>query len=64
MILRVGQILKGYCGGHFGGESYADKRIEAIGHDWVVVREEDGHLNFESTDDGSDISLLLGRYVE
>lgn len=36
--LRVGDVLYGYCGGHFGRDSYEDKRVEAIGADWVVVR--------------------------
>lgn len=37
-MLRVGDILYGYCGGSFG-DSYGPKRIEAIGADWVVARE-------------------------
>lgn len=37
--LRVGQVLYGYCNGKFGRDSYGDKRVEAIGADWVVVRE-------------------------
>lgn len=52
--LRVGGILYGYCGGFFGRDSYGEKRIEAIGADWVVVREEDGTPNcalFPSSDD-------------
>lgn len=44
--LRVGQMLYGFCGGAFGRDSYADKRIEAIGVDWVVVRDEYGHPGF------------------
>lgn len=39
--LRVGDILHGFCGGSFGRDSYGDKRVEAIGADWVVAREED-----------------------
>jgi len=37
--LRVGDKLYGYCGGEFGRDSYGDKRVEAIGGDWVVARE-------------------------
>jgi hypothetical protein len=37
--LKVGQTLYGYCGGVFGGDSYSTKRVEAVGFDWVVVRE-------------------------
>lgn len=37
--LRVGDLLEGYCDGWFGRDSYGDKRVEAVGADWVVVRE-------------------------
>lgn len=37
--LRVGAVFRGFCHGAFGRDSYDDKRVEAIGHDWVVVRE-------------------------
>ena len=40
-MLRVGDRLYGFCGGYFGGDSYDDKRVEAIGSDWVVAREID-----------------------
>jgi len=42
--LRVGDLLTGYCAGAFGRDSYGDKRVEAVGADWVVVRE-DGDPN-------------------
>ena len=44
--LMVGQMLYGYCGGHFGRDSYEDKRIEAVGADWVVARQENGEVVF------------------
>jgi hypothetical protein len=37
-MLRIGAILYGFCGGYFGRDCYEDKRIEAIGVDWVVAR--------------------------
>jgi hypothetical protein len=40
--LRVGDILHGFCGGCFGRDSYWGKRVEAIGADWVVAREDGG----------------------
>ena len=40
--LAVGAVLHGFCGGHFGRDSYRDKRIEAVGADWVVARETSG----------------------
>ncbi len=40
--LRVGDPLYGFCGGFFGRDGYGDKRVEAIGSDWVVARGENG----------------------
>lgn len=37
--LQVGDTLYGFCGGHFGRDSYGEKYVEAIGPDWVVARE-------------------------
>lgn len=45
-MLRIGDLLHGYCRGCFGRDSYDNKRVEAIGADWIVVREEDGSPNF------------------
>lgn len=45
---EVGDTLFGFCSGYFGRNSYGPKTIEAIGADWVVVREEDGTVNFAS----------------
>lgn len=44
--LRVGDVIYDYCGGAFGRDGYGPKRVEAIGADWVVVRHEDGAINF------------------
>lgn len=51
MSLQIGQMLYGYCGGYFGRDSYDNKRIEAIGIDWVVAREGNGMPNFASGED-------------
>jgi hypothetical protein len=42
--LRVGDVLYGYCNGNFDNDLYGDKRVEAIGADWVVVREDESVL--------------------
>lgn len=42
--ILVGTSLYGYCGGHFGRDSYGQKRVEGIGVDWVVVREVDSGM--------------------
>ena len=36
--IGVGSILYGFCNGFFGRDSYDDKRIEAMGCDWIVAR--------------------------
>lgn len=38
-IFRVGDVLYGYCEGYFGRDSYDEKTVEAVGHDWMIVRE-------------------------
>lgn len=60
MNVYVGMVLKGYCYGYFGRDSYGDKRVEAVGADWIVVREDDGEINlavFENTAE-------MEKYVE
>lgn len=36
--LLSGLVLTGYCNGYFGSHSYEDKRVEAVGRDWIVAR--------------------------
>lgn len=43
-------MLRGFCGGAFGRDSYTDKRIEAMGSDWIVVREVNGRADFYQGD--------------
>ena len=62
--LYVGTILYGYCEGYFGRGSYGDKRIEAIGADWVVVREEAGDPVFASARNGENIHDLLSEHTK
>lgn len=33
--------MYGFCAGFFGRDARGDKRVEAVGWDWVVVREDD-----------------------
>jgi hypothetical protein len=60
-VLKVGTMLYGYCGGYFGRDSYEDKRIEAIGADYVVCRDENGNVHFAS---GENILSKLEEYTE
>jgi hypothetical protein len=59
MIPRVGMILYGYCNGYFSCDSYEPRRIEALGADWVVVRERDGRPSFASFGKGKNMDELL-----
>ncbi len=42
----LNKTLCGFCNGFFGRDSYGDKLIEAIGIDWIVVRNEKGEPEF------------------
>ena len=48
--LRVGDPLYGFCGGYFGRDAWVDKHVEAVGTDWVVVRDEYGAAWFAAVD--------------
>lgn len=48
--LRVGDRLYGFCGGAFGRDAFRDKRVEAVGNDWVVAREDGGDVVFYAGD--------------
>ena len=60
--LRIGETLYGFCGGFFGRDSYEDKRIEAIGFDWVVCRDDKGYVHMAS-DSNNDISSSLREFT-
>lgn len=45
-MVQVGAVLYGFCGGHFGRDSYRDKRVEAMGADWLVARNDRGQPEF------------------
>lgn len=62
MTARIGMILFGYCDGYFGRDSYGDKRIEALGADWVVVREEDGRPNFAGFESSKEMEERLMKW--
>ena len=42
----IGETLYGFCNGYFGRDSYKNKRVEAVGVDWVVCRDEEGEVHF------------------
>jgi hypothetical protein len=42
----VGQVIHGFAGGVFGRDSYQCRRVEAVGYDWLVTRNESGDPEF------------------
>jgi hypothetical protein len=44
--LARGDVLHGYASGVFVRDHYDCCRIEAVGPDWIVARDEDGALSF------------------
>ena len=44
--MRVGQPINGFCQGMLGRDSFGDRRVEALGHDWVVLRDNYGIAEF------------------
>lgn len=51
-------MLYGFCGGFFGRDSYEDKRVEGIGTDWVVARDDRGVPHVATFTDGWTIDVL------
>lgn len=62
--IRIGQVLYGNCGGIFGRDSYNPKRIEAIGPDWIVVRDDQGYLHFASFASGEEITEAFAMLIK
>lgn len=60
MRFLVGQPIHGFAGGVFGRDSYACRRVEAVGHDWIVTRSEDGVVEFASGQ--SDLDFLQANH--
>lgn len=51
--LTVGAIVHGFCGGYFGRDSYACRRVEAVGADWMVTRNGNGAIEL-----GTDLEAI------
>ncbi len=60
MTLRVGQLIYGFCQGIFGRDHYGRWRVEALGYDWIVVRDMDG----DGYADAVDFHATPGRPIE
>lgn len=48
--VEVGDIIHGFAGGAFGRDSYACRRVEAVGADWIVTRNNSGAVEFAAGD--------------
>ena len=40
--MKVGDTVHGFASGYFGRDSYACRRVEAVGPDWIVTRNASG----------------------
>lgn len=54
---KVGDVIHGFCGGVFGRGSYACRRVEAVGPDWIVTR------NGLGEDPYLDVEMVAGRHI-
>jgi hypothetical protein len=59
--LVVGDVVHGFCQGVFGRDHYTCSVIEALGPDWVVVRDPNGDLDFAA---GHDSLATLAQHRE
>lgn len=44
--LKVGDEVHGFAGGAFGRDSYACRKVEAVGPDWIVTRNPRDEVEF------------------
>ena len=54
-MIAIGTKLYGFCGGIFGRDSYSEKRVEAFGVDWVVIRNDEGKVEYGDIDNISEL---------
>lgn len=63
---EIGMMIYGFCNGYFGRDSYDDKRIEAIGVDWIVARpcEEGAKAEFVAFDSWEERDRLVAEWSQ
>lgn len=61
--LELGDVIHGHIGGWFGRDYYECARVEAIGYDWVVVRNDRGQ-SFAATALPDRASVLRSALIE
>lgn len=60
---NVGRMIYGFCNGAFGRDSYDNKRIEAEGWDWIVVRSDDATPDFTAFIDNDDKQRSVDQWA-
>lgn len=60
----IGKVLKGYCEGYFGRDSYGDKKIVFIGEKYIVAENEHGYPVTAYFDEGETIQDILSKIDE
>jgi uncharacterized protein YlzI (FlbEa/FlbD family) len=60
---NIGKILKGFCNGHFGRDSYERKAIEAEGTDWIVVRYDTGKVDFTTFNSIEEKQIKINQWA-
>ncbi len=61
-VPRVGLSLYGFCNGHFGRDSIETKRIEGLGADWLVARDDKGQIHFTSFESTTEMNESTERW--
>jgi len=64
MNLQIGMTLHGFCGGAFGRDSYATKRIEALGPDWIIARDNEGNVHIAIFDNQAHMESFVRDWDE
>jgi hypothetical protein len=59
--IKVGDPIKGFCGGYFGRDSYDNRVVEAVGPDWVVTRNVHGKVEMYHGDDMMEFAAYIKK---
>ena len=47
---KAGDVIHGFAGGSFGRDSYACRRVEYVGSDYIVTRNERGEVEMAAAE--------------
>jgi len=54
-------MIHGFANGYFGRDSYACRRVEAVGADWIVTRNLNGEVELITRKDAESIRDINDR---